>query len=522
MPFITHPLIKAEAIEQRLYQESVFATARDANTLIVLPTGLGKTAVAAMLAAHRLSKCGGRALVLAPTRPLVEQHKRAFGRMMEIAEEDMAVYTGKIGPAERAKGYKKHMLIFATPQVIQNDLIAGRLDLSPYVLLVLDECHRGTGDYPYPFIAELYARRAENQRILGLTASPGATKEKIEQLCKGLHLERVEIRTEQDEDVKPYVHSVQTKWIGVDLPQDFIEVQVLLSEALKQRYARLREWGYLTSPFVRKIDLLKLQVQLRKAAGGRKPASYIFPAISLTAEALKIEHALMLLETQGATALLEYLKRMREAAEKGKTKAVKQVMNDPRISAAFLRVYDLVGKKIDHPKLDELQKLVAARFSQNSNAKIIVFSHYRDSVKVVLRILRGIEGCRPIGFVGQAGEEGLDQRTQVRILQQFRELHYNVLVCTSVGEEGLDVPEVDTVIFYEPVPSEIRSIQRRGRTGRHKAGEVVILMAKNTRDEGIYWSAHHKEKKMKALMKNLQGKTMQRSVQDFGAPEGSL
>ena len=515
MPFVTHPLVKPDSIEQRLYQENILSTTLQANSLVVLPTGMGKTAVAVMLAAQRLSKIGGRALVLAPTRPLVEQHKRSFAKMMEIAEGDMAVYTGKIGPAERTKGYKKHTMIFATPQVVQNDLIAGRLDLSDYVLLVFDECHRGIGDYPYPFIAEIYTRRAREPRILGLTASPGATKEKIDAICKGLHLERVEIRTESDEDVKPYVHSVHTEWVEVDLPIEFIEVQVLLNEALKQRYAKLKEWGYLLGPYIRKTDLLGLQIQLRKAAGGRKPAPHILGAISYVAEALKIEHALVLLETQGAAALLEYYKRMREAAEKGKTKAVKRVMTDPRMEAALLKTYDLVGRHVDHPKLGKLQAIVTERLSKDPNAKLIVFSHYRDSVKQILSVLREVPQCKAIGFVGQAGDGGLDQRTQTRILQQFRELKYNVLVCTSVGEEGLDMPEVDAVIFYEPVPSEIRSIQRRGRTGRHKAGEVVILMAKNTRDEGIFWSSHHKEKKMKALMKNLQGKVMQTTLEDI-------
>ncbi|QQG40011.1 MAG: DEAD/DEAH box helicase [Candidatus Aenigmatarchaeota archaeon] len=513
--FVTHPLIKPESVEQRLYQENVLATAVSANTLVVLPTGLGKTAVAALLAAHRISKNGGKILVLAPTRPLVEQHKRSFAQIMEVAEGDMAVYTGKIGPKERREGYKNHVMIFATPQVVQNDLIAGRLDLSQYTLLVLDECHRGIGDYPYPFIAELYMRRAHAPRILGLTASPGATKEKVDAICKGLHIERVEIRTESDEDVLPYVQSVHTQWIGVDLPKEFIEVQVLLDEALKQRYAKLREWDYLTGPYVRKTDLLRLQIQLRKAAGGRKPAAYIFSAISLVAEALKIEHALVLLETQGVSPLLEYFKRMREAAEKGKTKAVKRVMHDARMEAAFLKTYDLVGRRVEHPKLAELQKIVEKKLNENDGTKIIVFTHYRDSVKQVLNTLRAVKGCKPVGFVGQAGDGGLDQRTQVAILQKFRELHYNVLVCTSVGEEGLDVPAVDTVVFYEPVPSEIRSIQRRGRTGRQKAGEVVILMARDTRDEGIFWSAQHKEKKMKALLKNMQGRSVQTSLTEL-------
>ena len=90
----------------------------------------------------------------------------------------------------------------------------------------------------------------------------------------------------------------------------------------------------------------------------------------------------------------------------------------------------------------------------------------------------------------------MTQKEQIAILQEFREGKFNVLVSSSVGEEGLDIPQVDLVIFYEPIPSAIRHIQRRGRTGRLEKGEVVILVTKNTRDEGYRWSAHHKEKRM--------------------------
>ena len=62
------------------------------------------------------------------------------------------------------------------------------------------------------------------------------------------------------------------------------------------------------------------------------------------------------------------------------------------------------------------------------------------------------------------------------------------------------------VIFYEPVPSAIRSIQRRGRTGRQEKGRVIILMAKGTRDEAYRWVAHHKEKKMYRNLANIRKK----------------
>ena len=74
---------------------------------------------------------------------------------------------------------------------------------------------------------------------------------------------------------------------------------------------------------------------------------------------------------------------------------------------------------------------------------------------------------------------------------------YQVLISTSVAEEGIDIPSVDQVILYEPVPSEIRMIQRRGRTGRKTEGQMTVLITKGTRDEAYYYSSIHKERKMK-------------------------
>jgi len=178
-------------------------------------------------------------------------------------------------------------------------------------------------------------------------------------------------------------------------------------------------------------------------------------------------------------------------------------MKDPEMETAFLKLYELVGKGIEHPKLNELYKLLENQFKNHPDSKVIVFSHYRDSVKKIVSILRTMENCKPVAFVGQAGDEGLSQKSQVKILDQFKELKYNTIVCTSVGEEGLDIPSVDLVVFYEPIPSEIRSIQRRGRTGRQSKGKVVVLIARETRDEAYFWVSKHKEKRMKIILKNM-------------------
>ncbi|MFP4045577.1 MAG: helicase-related protein [Candidatus Aenigmatarchaeota archaeon] len=516
--YVDHPLIEKDSIEKRLYQETILNTSIRENTLVVLPTGMGKTVSALLLAAHRLNKKGGKILFLAPTRPLVEQHKKFFAENLEIAEGDMMVMTGKVRPNKREKEYPKKTCIFATPQVIQNDVIADRINLDDFTLAVFDECHRATGDYPYSFIAEMYMRRASEPRILGLTASPGGNREKIMKVMDNLYLDEVEIRTEEDSDVQVYRKPTKKNWKKIELPEEFKEVKELLEKALNKRTKRIKKMDVgPSSGNLYKKDLLKLQGQLRSEIGKGEDSKETYFAISKIAEALKIEHALMLLETQGSSSLYEYLKKLKREAEEGKTKASKRVMSDFKIKVAYRKTSDLLEKGIEHPKLAALEDVVRDELQAGEGKKIIVFSHYRSQVELIKKRLKEMDGCRPIGFVGQAGEEGLSQKRQVEILDQFEEGKYNALIATSVGEEGLDIPAVDLVVFYEPVASEIRSIQRRGRTGRQEEGKLMVLIAKDTRDEAYYWKSKHRERRMKETLKEIRDSDdgRQRNLDDY-------
>ncbi len=515
--YFDHPLIKDGKLEKRLYQETIFHTTVENNSLVVLPTGTGKTISAVLLAAHRLNKRGGKVLFLAPTRPLVEQHKRFFNEFLEIAGGDMKVLTGKVRPEKREKEYERGMCFFATPQVVQNDIIAGRMDLNDFSLMIFDECHRTTGDYPYSFIAEMYMKKAKNPRILGLTASPGGSKGDIKRVIDNLYIDEVEIRTEKDSDVKGYIEKVDKKWRKVELPDEFEEVKKLLEEAYKERINKLKDWDYAPKGDVYRKELLKLQGRLRKKISKGEDDKLMYAALSKSAEAMKIEHGLMLLETQGSSSLYQYFKRLRKEAREGKTKAAKSVMKDGKIATAFRKTSSLLEKGIEHPKLDVLTEIVEDQVKEKKDSKILVFSHYRDQVDKIVKTLEDVEGCKPGAFIGQAGDEGMSQTEQVERLEKLEEGEYNTIVATSVGEEGLDIPSVDLVVFYEPVASEIRSIQRRGRTGRQMEGKVIVLMAKDTRDEAYYWKSKHRERRMKETLKDMKTSNSndQRGLEDF-------
>ncbi len=492
----------------RLYQETIFATAAKNNTLVVLPTGMGKTAVSMMLAADRLIKYPkSKILILAPTRPLVQQHIDAFKKHLDV--DETVLFTGQVNPEKRAELWKDAKIIFSTPQGLENDIISGRIDLEDTSLLVFDECHRAVGDYAYVFIAKQYHKKSNFPRILGLTASPGSDMEKIKEILSTLFIEEIEIRTDSDPDVKPYVKEIDMDYKIVELSPVFVEIQTYLKTFVQERLEKLKKWGILRRKnlLISKTELLAMQAQIRARAISEKKNFILWNAISILAEIMKITHALELLETQGVVSLYNYLEKMRNASENTKTKAVKNAVKDLNFRSAFIKTEKIYKEGFQHPKLIELQKLIEKN-AKKENVKIIVFNQYRDNALEITRALNKINNVKAQLFVGQMkkGDTGLSQKEQKQILDNFRAGEFNVLVATSVGEEGLDIPSVDLVVFYEPVASVIRHIQRRGRTGRQEKGKAIVLIAKNTRDEGYRWSAHNREKRMYRNLATLKKK----------------
>ncbi|MBU0470708.1 MAG: DEAD/DEAH box helicase [Nanoarchaeota archaeon] len=489
----------------RLYQQTILGTAAHKNTLVVLPTGLGKTAVAFLLAAQRLHQYpNSKILMLAPTKPLCEQHLESFKKHLVLDLQKFVLFTGSIKPEKRAELWKEAQVIISTPQGLENDVINKRVRLEDTSLLIFDEAHHATGDYAYVWLAQHYDKVAKFPRILALTASPGSDLEKVKEICGNLKIEKVELRVETDADVKPYVQEIKKNWVLVEFPEEFKKVQRYLLDSKKAKLLEAQKFGYCNSPELGKKDLLVLQGELQKKASSGLRDFEMLRSISLLAEALKIDHALELLECQGLKPLNLYFRRLQQEAFTSKVKAVKNLMLDVKFKAAIYLTEELADKFIRHPKLLKLKELVEETIHHNKDSKIIIFCQFRDSAEEIVKQLEQI-GVKSQVFVGQAKKNGLgfSQKQQKEILDRFREGDFNALIATSVAEEGLDIPKVDEVIFYEPIPSAIRSIQRRGRTGRLEKGEVKILITAGTRDEAYRWSAHHKEKRMYRNLEKL-------------------
>ena len=517
--FVSHPKVKKNAIESRLYQEVIVGNATKKNTLVVAPTALGKTVIAVLLAAHRLKNFDGKILMLSTTKPLVNQHATSFKNFLEIPEEEVEVFTGATPPSEREKIWKNTTIICATPQVIGNDLISNSYGVEDVSLVIFDEAHRTTGEYPYAFIAKKYMEAAKHPLVLALTASPGADEVKIKEVCKNLFIDNIEVRTEKDPDVKPYVKGTKVDWVKVDLPDSFAAIKKHLENALKERLSTLKNMGFAKSKSVNisKKDLLTLRGKLQSEISKRGGVPELYSGVSNVAACIALVHAIELLETQGTDTLHKYFKRV----QKQSTKATRGLLKDVNFMRA-LRLTERLAPDVEHPKLAVLVRVIE---KAPKNKKTIIFCQYRDTAQKIVDLLKEMKDVAPVRFVGQASKDkdkGLTQKKQLEILDGFKEGIYNVLVATSVAEEGLDIPKVDLVIFYEPIPSEIRTIQRRGRTGRSSAGRVIVLMTKKTRDEWYYWSGFRKEKKMRGVLESLKDKhykpkveAVQRELREF-------
>ncbi|TET02389.1 MAG: DEAD/DEAH box helicase [Promethearchaeota archaeon] len=450
-------------------------------------------------------------ILLAPTKPLVNQHYKSFLDLTVIPEENLKVITGTTSPEKRKDIWKDLEIAFMTPQVLQNDIISNLYSLENVPLIIFDECHRSIGDYAYCFIAKKYVESTKNYQILGLTASPGSTEEKINEIKKNLYIDHVEIRTEQDSDVKPYIFKVDNEWIKVKLPSEFMDIKKIITEKLRTIFKWLKQQGLLNSSDITRVtrkDLLALDRVINGRISSARTDEEKFPLFTAKksmANAIRLSHMDELIETQGVSALDDYMrKNIKKIKQNTANKSLKELFRDSDIKRSLRLIETVKQKGIVHPKLEKLAEILHNQIIENRDSRILVFCHFRDSVNNIVKFIERDEIIRVHKFVGQANkalDKGLTQKKQIQLLEDFKEGIYNTLIATSVGEEGLDIAECDLVIFYDIVPSAVRSIQRRGRTGRKKEGKVILLMAEGTRDEGYFWAEKAKERVMNQSLK---------------------
>ncbi len=485
--FLEKRYVKKNSIEKRDYQVNLANQAIQENCIVVLPTGLGKTAVALQVIAEYLAKGTGGILFLAPTRVLVNQHYEFLKEHLTI--DDISLITGEDIIQKRTKLWN-NSVVCATPEITKNDLDRQIVSPEQFNLVIFDEVHRTAGDYAYSGIAQRFAD--SNVRILGMTATLPSEKDKATEILTKLRISSVAERTEESPDVKPYTQETNTEWINVELPPEMKSIQKLLKISLDERYDILRKNGIRLAEQQSLSALLRIRQFVLNQ--NRRSAKPLFTAI-------RIHYALNILEAHGITPFLKFCER----AQTKKGAGVRELFEiDPNFTQALHLAKDAQSKGIEHSKIPKLKEII-----ESVPGKALIFTSYRDSVDVIFNKLTEM-GISAGILIGKAGETGLKQKKQIETVQKFRDGIFQVLIATRVGEEGLDISEVNQVVFYDNVPSSIRYVQRRGRTGRKDTGKLVVLIAKDTIDETYYWIGKRKmsaaksmgEKMSKVLEKN--------------------
>ncbi len=505
---IEHPLIWPGKVEFRLYQKRIAETATERNTLVILPTALGKTVISALTAANILYNYrDAKILVMAPTRPLVTQHRETFHKILKLRERDTAVLTGHT-PAEHRTAFwqSEAKIFFSTPQVVRNDLLEGRLNLENFALLVFDECHRAVKEYAYTDIARIYVMQARYPLILGMTASPGSDIKRVQEVCRNLYIERVEFRTENDPDVKPYIQPINIEWKRVNLPPEYKTIKSHIKNMLDRRLNWLISNGIIKRKpeYVTRKCLIEAGEELRymlEAESIEEERGKLFTAIINQSLALTLFHMIEILETQGIHTLEAFMEKVE--AEKREKHSYAILTNDPEYRSLKTLVSTSTS---EHPKVEMLKNVVEEQLAWKPSSRMLIFTQYRDTATHLVEKLKTVPCVRVERFVGQASklnDKGLTQEEQTERIRMLEKGELNVLVATSIAEEGLDMPAVDHVIFYEPIPSEIRYIQRRGRTGRKAPGKVTILAANESLDMIYFYASRKRVEKMRRIVETL-------------------
>ncbi|MFW9989126.1 MAG: DEAD/DEAH box helicase, partial [Candidatus Odinarchaeota archaeon] len=380
-------MLNYQGLQIRKYQIQIADVCKDRNSLVVLPTGLGKTIIAVLVTSKILKSVplNSKIIILAPTRPLINQHYETFVNFLTIPEDQFTILNGKILPEKRIALFREHQILFYTPQTLRNDLVNRKYNLKNVALIIFDEAHHSSGDYPYTMIADEFVLTNPDGIILGLTASPGASKNKITTLCKSLHIPitNIHIRTRKDEDVKTYLQPMNIYKIGVDLTNLMEDIYQMISFSLEERLQYLSQRSFITlkgdtlfNKIIRK-DLLKLNGELVELVQSNGDKTGLYSALSINAQALILYHMLELVEQQGLDVLLEYIEKLKkDSRKKNSSKANRVISSDGRVHTIHLELKknaEYSPENLIHPKFIILKKILVEEVKNNPTSRIVIF-----------------------------------------------------------------------------------------------------------------------------------------------------
>lgn len=509
----------------RDYQFNIVQRGLFNNLLVALPTGLGKTFIAATIMLNWFRWTTEAQIVfVAPTKPLVAQQIEACYYIAGIPRSSTTMLTGGVSPALRSEEWKSKRVFFMTPQTLLNDLKHGYADPKKIVLLVVDEAHRATGAYAYVEVVSFLRRFNQSFRVLALTATPGADVESVQKVIDGLDISRVEIRTENSMDICSYVHQRKIEKHVFQNSDEMEMCMELYSQALQPLVNVVNGLNAYWSKNPRDLTPFGCTQARQKWSqeAGRNANQGVKDMVNSVFSILaSISHGMDLLKFHGIGPFYVKLEEFKKESEKTKSKYKKQVLDSDAFKKLMVRLHGWVTDNnfVGHPKLEFLQQVILEHFVNAGNGdnvegappsqtRIMVFAHFRDSAEEICRILKRHEPMiRPRVFVGQASgrnSEGMTQKDQLEVVEKFKQGTFNTLIATSIGEEGLDIGEVDLIICYDSKASPIRMLQRMGRTGRKRKGRIVMLQMQGKEENDANKAKDSYERMQEIIAKGTQ------------------
>ncbi|KAF9904185.1 hypothetical protein BX616_001378 [Lobosporangium transversale] len=530
---------------RRDYQYNIIRRALFTNTLVSLPTGLGKTFIAAVVMLNYFRWFPkSKIIFMAPTKPLVNQQIEACFNVCGIPQDVTVEMTGQQNAEIRKEMWQIKRVIYCTPQVLQNDLKSGICPAEDIVCLVVDEAHRATGRYAYSEVIRQLEPLNRDVRILALTATPGSDIKTVQTVVRNLKIAKIELRTEDSMDLQQYVfkRSVQEmivpcgKEVGEIRDKFFRMMRPFLDSLVKQNVIRTADPSQLT----RFVLLQGRDAFVMNNPGNNARKAYVQKQVGIC---MGLVHAYELLTIHGIKPFFVNMDPFTNSSNHNATNKnvsgskkrrgeydIDYNDDDNRPSLArkammeipdFIRMMDSIRIKmkqssfVSHPKLERLVGIVVQHFIDHQDeqdiliqaraesaassstgvsedgplpqTRVMIFANYRESVEEISRVL---EHHRPLikvqSFIGQAtakGKKGISQKEQQKVVADFQKGNHNVLVATSIGEEGLDIGDVDLIVCYDSHSSPIRMLQRMGRTGRKRKGKICLLLAEGQEEQ---------------------------------------
>ena len=227
----------------REYQFNILKSSLQTNTLICLPTGLGKTLIASLIIYNFDKWFYGKIFFFAPTKPLISQQKKSFLKLFPFLNKKVIEINGLISNKKREELYKEKKIFFLTPQTLKNDLNMFLIEKEKISLLIFDEAHKAQKNYSYSLIVnKLYENNNVQFRIIALSASPGNSNQKIEDLINNLHIKKIEFRTEKNSDIKNYIFNKKITIIEIENNSNISKIEILINSLINNRLDIMKKY----------------------------------------------------------------------------------------------------------------------------------------------------------------------------------------------------------------------------------------------------------------------------------------